>query len=115
MPKNIAGALPTKNGKKICFKSELTTNGAKRTALHIAARYNKADCAKILIDAGANIEARDKDQKTPLQLAAWKKNCGPIKALVSARAKEDHLSKNNKDNVKACAPGNLLFKFLNEI
>ena len=107
MPKNIAGALPTFNGYKVCFKSELTTNTAKRTALHIAARYDKADCAKILIDAGANIEARDKDQKTALQLAAWKKHCGPIKALVSARAKEDHLNKNEKDNVKACSPGNM--------
>ena len=107
MPKNIAGALPTKNGHKVCFKSELTTNIGKRTALHIAARYDKADCAKILIDAGANIEARDKQQKTALQLAAWKKNCGPIKALISARAKEDYLNKNEKDNVKACSPGNL--------
>ena len=107
MPQTFEGASPTNNGRKICFKSELTTNGAKRTALHIAARYGKTDCAKILIEAGANVEARDKDQKTALHLAAWKKHCGPIQALVTARAKDDYLSQKLKDNVEACSPGNL--------
>lgn len=101
MPRNIQRAFPENRN---CFDSELTVNSIKRTALHIAAQNGKTDCTRILIDAGAKIEARDKNQATPLKLAAWKKMCGPIKVLVSARAKEDGLDKKLKDNVIACSP-----------
>jgi hypothetical protein len=35
------------------------------TALHTAAEWGRADVCKILINAGANLEARDCDLKTP--------------------------------------------------
>ena len=38
--------------------------------LHYAAQHNKVGLAKILLDRGAKIEARDEDQSTPLHLAA---------------------------------------------
>ena len=95
--------LPT---GKPCFGSELIKNKDQRTALHIAARYGQAECAKILINAGSVVDGLDKDQKTPLQLAAWKNHCGVIKELVKARANEAVITSNaEKANLKACAPG----------
>ena len=104
MPKKIGAEAPFPVGKRR-FASELTINGQKRSALHIAARFGKTECARVLVAAGARIEARDKDGKTPLQLAAWKKHCGVVKVLVSARAKEDRLNNEQKRNFNECAPG----------
>ena len=47
----------------------------KRTALHVAARFGHAECIPILVRFGANIETEDKDGKTALELAVWKKQC----------------------------------------
>ena len=47
----------------------------KRTALHVAARFGNAECIPILVRFGANIETEDKDGKTALELAVWKKHC----------------------------------------
>ncbi|CAL9238689.1 unnamed protein product [Arabidopsis halleri] len=43
-----------------------------RTALHLACSYGKVKCAKVLLDAGANLHAVDKNKNTPLHYAA---NC----------------------------------------
>ena len=47
----------------------------RRTALHVAARFGNAECIPVLIRFGANIETEDKDGKTALELAVWKKHC----------------------------------------
>ncbi|EAA06365.5 AGAP000107-PA [Anopheles gambiae str. PEST] len=39
----------------------------KITALHLAASENYLDCVRLLVAAGANIDARNRDQQTPLQ------------------------------------------------
>ena len=71
---------------KLCFESEKTLNAANRTALHVAARFNEFECAKILVNSQADINAKDKDNKTPLQLAAGfnkdASHCASINVLV---------------------------------
>jgi len=44
-------------------------DGFKKTALHLACQYNHADIASLLLTAGANPLAEDKDHHTPLALA----------------------------------------------
>ncbi|WP_265025522.1 ankyrin repeat domain-containing protein [Wolbachia endosymbiont (group A) of Bibio marci] len=46
------------------------TNQQKETPLHFAAQRNHAEIVKDLLDKGANVNAVDKDGKTPLKLAA---------------------------------------------
>jgi len=105
MPKKHVNALPK---GKACFDNVATTNAIKRTALAVAARNNHHKCTKILIDSGANIEAVDKDNVTPLTLAAFKSDtlgCESVKALIAAKAKQDTLSDDNKKKVLACMQG----------
>ncbi|XP_019101882.1 PREDICTED: ankyrin repeat domain-containing protein 2B-like [Camelina sativa] len=49
-----------------------------RTALYLACSYGKVKCAKVLLEAGANLNAVDKNKNTPLHYAA---NCGRKKTL----------------------------------
>ncbi len=44
-------------------------DGAMVTPLHIAAQYNALQCAKILIQAGAEVDAETVDGITPLEVA----------------------------------------------
>ena len=101
---SIKSNLPT--GEK-SFASVRSLNKINRTALHIAARFGDAECVKTLYESGANIEARDKQGKTPLQLAQWKSaefGCAAVNALIDAHAKTDYLSQNEVKAVEACAP-----------
>jgi cytochrome c len=43
------------------------------TALHIAARSGCLDCVKALVEAGADVNAKTKDGKTPIHLAKLKR------------------------------------------
>lgn len=45
------------------------TDCTGETALHLAARYSRADAAQLLLNAGANANARDKIGRTPLHAA----------------------------------------------
>ena len=56
------------------------------SALFCAVRQNHADLVKVLIDAGADIETRDKDSRTPLVLSCEKGNLPIVKMLVEAGA-----------------------------
>lgn len=69
--------------------------GVKRcTALHMAARRGNIEVSEALLDRGANIEARDSLQDTPLRRAV---NCGKtgVAALLLARGADLH-SKGSK-------------------
>ena len=44
----------------------------RETALHIAVRSGCLDCVKALVEAGADVNAKTKDGKTPLHLAKFK-------------------------------------------
>ena len=47
------------------------TNHLGWTPLHLAAKGNRPEAAEYLISNGAEIDARDTQQKTPLHEAAW--------------------------------------------
>jgi len=102
VPAAHKNALPA---GKSCFDSPTAVNAKNRTALHIAARYGNHKCTKTLIENKANVEARDADKKTPIQLAQWKSDelgCGSVKALVNAQAKLEHLGDAEKTRVMSC-------------
>lgn len=50
------------------------TNTAQNTALHAAAARGHVDIAQFLISKNADVNAKNRDQKTPLQFAIDKKN-----------------------------------------
>ena len=100
------------------YTIESKTAKFRQTALHLAAQAN-CDAEKIpryvkicktLIQAGANVNARDRDEKTPLHLAAesWKDTSEICKVLIEAGAKleaEDFLQNSPlhlAENVKVC-------------
>ena len=64
----------------------------KRTALHVAARFGNAECIPILVRFGANIETGDKDGKTALELAVWKKHCLAAQELEKLGANKKGLA-----------------------
>ena len=106
MPSEHDDALP--KGKP-CFTSLDDVNSNGRTALHIAARYDEHECVQALLERGANREARDLDQKTPIQLALWKYHldtyehgCGSVKILVKAQAEIDHLKRVEQARIGVC-------------
>ena len=45
-------------------------HGCQRTSLHMAAMNSTADIARMLLDAGAEVDAGDKPWQTPLFYAA---------------------------------------------
>ena len=96
-----------------CFKNETDTNTDKfgrRTALHIAARFDEYDCTRILINAGASMEAQDINQETPIQLAAGYGKCASVNVLVTMNAT---IPASHKTKIEACVPGTCkLMKFL---
>ena len=55
----------------------------KRTPLHIGVMSNSLECCKILIDNGAQINARDFENRTPLMLASKSKNLSCVELLLS--------------------------------
>ena len=57
----------------------------EKTPLHLAAKYNNVEGAKILIEAGCKIADKDKDGKTPLDYA---ESAEMIKLLKSHETKE---------------------------
>lgn len=63
----------------------VTENYYGKTPLHQAARLGKHEMVKLLIDAGANLEARNKEDATPL-CAAASRNLKTVKTLVDAGA-----------------------------
>ena len=62
------------------------TDGEGRTALHWAADTKHADVVQVLIDAGADIEARDTSRNWPLPLACGSGSLDAVKLLVRAGA-----------------------------
>jgi ankyrin repeat protein len=51
-----------------CLKTSV--DGLDRTALHLSCEAGRLDCAKFLVQAGANINIQDRKKRTPLHYAA---------------------------------------------
>ncbi len=75
------------------------------TPLHLAALWGQADCVKLLIDAGAELDAVNIELNTPLHEASWevanqlhmkneKEKC--CRLLIDNRARFDIRNKNGK-------------------
>jgi len=61
-----------------------------RTPLHLAARETgNVDIARLLMEKGANVNAKDRDGELPLTLAAWKGFTAVIDALLDRGASYD--------------------------
>ena len=69
-------------------------NGDGKTPLHYAAEYWKEEVAKLLIDAGSDINKGDKDGKTPLHYAARYGKEDVAKVIIEAGA---DINKGNGD------------------
>jgi ankyrin repeat protein len=66
----------------IADKNNISAGGS--TALHLAIYNNHFECAKYLIHAGADLDVRDWDYKTPLYVGVLIHNLDIVKHLVSA-------------------------------
>ena len=58
------------------------TDGAKRTPLHMACAYGEAECAKTLIEWGADMGARDVDGRSPLFFATVNDQFNSVATLL---------------------------------
>ena len=93
-------------GEDTCLDTIHATNNATgRTALHLAARHNRPLCIRILIEGGADIEARDNNEDTPMSLASWREDCTSIQILQSLNARKEHLIQEHQDNIQKCFTG----------
>ena len=89
------GLLAATNNNNINQVNQLLDQGADintghgwdgKTALHIASDKGYINLAKLLILAGANVNAQDFNQNTPLHNASIKDNIDVAKYLISVRA-----------------------------
>ena len=60
-----------------------------RSAFHVASSMGQTDMVRLLIDAGAQIDASDSDGRTPLRLAVENGQSETAMALVGAGASTD--------------------------
>lgn len=59
---------------------------SKYTPLHAAAKWGNSNMLKLLIDTGADVNARDESHETPLHMALGSENINIVKLLVEAGA-----------------------------
>lgn len=62
------------------------TDRTGETALHLAARYARADAAKRLLDAGADANMKEQTGRTPLHVAVAADAQGVFQILLRNRA-----------------------------
>ncbi|CEG55541.1 Dot/Icm T4SS effector AnkY/LegA9 [Legionella fallonii] len=84
----------------------------ERTALHWAAQEKHLDCARTLVKAGASLDIKDKDGKTPLHKAVANGDRAMIKMLIEAGASVD-IPDNGSKSPRDCAPDSGVSLFIN--
>ena len=94
------------------FKDVYATHPQKgRTALHLAVRYNRPHCIRILVQSGADMEAIDEDAATPISIAARMKDCTSIEILDTLGARTGHMDSKKKETIQNCYKCKLKFHF----
>ena len=81
--KDICVAQPDAVTQEFAFTNR-RLHGAELTGLHVASFYGHERCARALLDAGADIEAKDDQGHTPLMFA---RNLEVVEFLLSSGAK----------------------------
>ena len=76
------------------------TDGAGRAPLHVAARENRLDIAKLMMDIGANIFVRDRIGATPLHYAAREDRVEMVELLLNKSL--DHSLPNTTQGLIGC-------------
>jgi ankyrin repeat protein len=59
------------------------------SALAIACKFGQAGCVRMLIDKGADVDSRDKENATPAMRAAWNGSFNCLAAVIDAGAELD--------------------------
>ena len=67
--------------------------GAALAPLHNAILRNRTEIAVLLLDAGADVNAPDRSQRTPLHLAVERNNLAVLQALLARKAKPNERDK----------------------
>jgi ankyrin repeat protein/L-ascorbate metabolism protein UlaG (beta-lactamase superfamily) len=66
--------------------SERASNGSQDCPLHVAAAAGRVDAARLLLDAGAEVDCPDRDGSTPLHTAAVSRQRAMVEFLLSRGA-----------------------------
>jgi ankyrin repeat protein len=86
-------------GANLDWQDELSQD---RTPLHLAIYSNFSKIVRMLIDAGADVEAKTNSGMTPLHWASYKDNIELAKLLLDAGA--DLEAKDNEGNMPTISP-----------
>jgi ankyrin repeat protein len=93
--KNVVTAL-LKAGCDVSIRNRSEeTGGPSETALQSAAFWGRDDLAKLLVDSGADVNAKDDKGGTPLSEAVRLHNAGIVRLLLNHGAKLDGVSDEN--------------------
>ncbi|EFJ47094.1 hypothetical protein VOLCADRAFT_105313 [Volvox carteri f. nagariensis] len=85
----------------------------RRSALHFAAALGNADCTRLLVEAGADVDLQDREGFTPLHMAAGYMHTSSMAVLLEAGANPELRDNTGRDvvtlidNLKATMPLNM--------
>ena len=93
---------------KMGAEIETDSGHQRRRALHLAAERRYFNIAKMLLEAGADIEANSKYGRTALHLAAYSNDAALTKYLLDAGANIQARGKHEESPLHICAMGGFL-------